>query len=177
MTTLTRDQIIEAVSKVRNGTIARVTYQTELPLKAEYKKQGYSIIKVVETSGRFGVNYHNIGSVIARKAAETHKDVVVRKNNYTWVIKHKVKHNESTGKDYIVMANFNKGHHTKSKYIVIYHSEELNTYNNTQFENSYFVEMVINSYWNKSNSGGEVKTITFENIIRINDVGTKVLFD
>lgn len=174
MKTLCKETILDAVSGVKNGTITRVTYRTEVPLKAAYKKLGYSIVKVVETSGRLGVNYHNIASVIARKAEEGLKEAIQRTNNYEWIIDNKVKHNTVTGKDYLVLASFNNGHHTKSKYIVKCDAID-ETLSSEEFMNSDMKEFVINSYWNKGASP-EVKTIAFDNIIQISSFGDKVSF-
>ena len=172
---MTRQQIIEAVEKVKNGTIARVTYQTELPVKAAFKKQGYSIIKVVETSGRLGVNYHHIAKVIARKAEEQFKEAVQRANNYEWIIQNKVKHNTVTDKDYLVLANLPKGHHTKSKYIVTT-PDGVTSYCTLDFIGNGLTELVIDSYWRPSATGGEVRNIAFDNILCINKTGDRVTF-
>lgn len=172
MEILNREQIIEAVDNVKNGTIARVTYRTELPVKAAFKKQGYKVIKVVETSGRLGVNYHNIATVIARKAEQEMTESVQRANNYEWVIRNKVKHNTATNKDYLVLASFNQGHHTRSKYIVSYMGEET-TYSSAV---DTVKDLVINSYWTPGKTAGEVRNISFENILCINNVGQRVSF-
>lgn len=179
--TLNRDTILETVKSIPNGRFTRVTYKTELPLKAEFKKQGYHIIKITETTGRFGVNYHNIATVIARKAERALEESVSRNytNHYEWVIENKVKHNNKTGKDYLVLANFNGGQHTKSQYKVVIDSSELfdltATLNEKDFMDTY-KDMIINSYWKPSTTGGEVKTIAFDNVIRIGEVGEKVEF-
>lgn len=174
MTTLNREQIIEATNKVRNGTIARVTYRTEVPLKAEFKKQGYRLIKITETSARFGVNYGRIASVIARNAERTLEEAVQRTNNYEWVIKNKVKYNTKTDKEYLVVANFNGGHHTKSKYIL--EGTFVGTIDMGDTIDSHYTHLVIDSYYKKSDYCGEIKTIAFDNILRINDVGQKIYF-
>ena len=60
---MTSDEVINIVSTIKNGTMARLKYKTELPLKAEFAKLGYKMYKIVETTVRFGVNYANISSV------------------------------------------------------------------------------------------------------------------
>lgn len=176
MKTLTNEQIIEAVSNVKNGCITRITYKTELPIKAEFKKQGYKIVKIVETSVRFGVDYFNIGSVVERKAkeAEEGKVPVVRKNPYEWIIDNKVKHHIEKDRYYVVAANLNGGHNTKSKYVLI--GSAIGNLDMGDEIDPHYTHIVLDSYFKKSSSGGEVRTIAFENIIRINDLGTKVDF-
>jgi hypothetical protein len=174
MTTLNREQIIEATNKVKNGTIARVTYKTEVPLKAEFKKQGYKMIKITETSARFGVNYGHISSVIARNAEKQLEEAVQRTNNYEWVIKNKVKYNTKTDREYLVLANFNKGHNTKSKYLL--EGTFVGTIDMGDSIDSHYTHLVIDSYYKKPDHYGEVKTIAFDNILRINDVGQKISF-
>lgn len=172
MTSLNREQIIEATNGVRNGTIARVMYKSELPLKAEFKKQGYKLIKITETSARFGVNYGHISSVMERN--DTGYEPSNRTNNYEWVIPNKVKHNSKTDKDYLVLANFNKGHNTKSKYIL--YGSMAGTLNMGPSIDPGYTHLVIDSYYKKSSTPCEVKTISFENILRINGVGEKISF-
>lgn len=170
MEILSREQIIEAVTGIKNGTIARVVYKTELPVKAAYKRQGYRVIKVVETSGRFGVNYNNISTVIARKALQEEQESTPRTNNYQWLIKNKVKHNTATNKDYIVMASFNHGHNTRSSYIIVSDTEGP-TQGSRELLDEMLKELVINSYWSSKGLPTEIRTIAFENILRINNIG------
>ena len=175
---MTREEIIAVVDKVKNGTITRVTYQTDMPVKAALKKQGYSITKIVETSGRLGVNYHNMAIVIARKAEEAlqGKEPVVRANNYEWIIENKIKHNTSTDKDYLVLAYLPKCAHTKIKYIVTT-PDGVATYSGQDFlKRTDLVDLIIKSYWTPSPTSGGVRTIAFENILGINKNGVKVTF-
>ena len=174
MTTLNREQIIEATNRVRNGTLARVSYKTEVPLKAEFKKQGYKLIKITETTARFGVSYGKIASVIARNAERTLEEATKRTNNYEWVIKNKVQYNTKTNKEYLVLANFNKGHNTKSKYIL--EGTFIGTIDMGDSIDSHYTHLVIDSYFKKSGNYGEIKTISFDNILRINDMGQKIYF-
>ena len=174
MNTLSKEMILEAAQKVKNGTITRVTYKTEVPLKAAYKKLGYKVVKVVETSGRLGVDYNKISTVIARKAEESAKEAIQRAYNYEWVIDNKVKHNTATNKDYLVLTSLPNGHHTKSKYIVMC-GDIQGTFTSEEFMSSDAKEYVLNSYWNKGASP-EVKTISFENIVHLNCVGERVSF-
>lgn len=174
MTTLNREQIIEATNQVRNGTIARVTYRSDVPLKAEYKKQGYKLTKITETSARFGVDYSRISSVIARRAEQALEEAVKRTNNYEWVIRNKVKFNTKTEKEYLVLANFNKGHHTKTKYIL--EGTFVGAIDMGDTIEPAYAHLVIDSYYKKSENPGEIRTVAFDNIIRINSVGQRVFF-
>jgi len=171
MKALEREVIINEAAKVRPGTITRIMYKTECPVKAEYKKQGYRMVKVVETSARLGVNYHNIASVIARKAEEGLKETVARVNNYEWVLKNKVRHNTATGKDYLYAAAFNKGHHTYSCYILMTPDRsDVKWLSPLDLEESEYKDILIPSYWKKGDAT-EIRNISFENIYRIGSEG------
>lgn len=171
MKNLTREEILETTKAIKGGRIVRVTYKTELPIKAEFKKQGYKIIKVVETSVRFGVNYHNIANVIKRKMEkETTRKVT---NNYEWIIKDRIKHNTNTDKDYLVFATLPKGSNTKVKYIL--YGSIMGTLDLGDEIPSNYKCIVLDSYFNRSNER-DIQTVSFENVIRINNVGTKVIF-
>lgn len=174
MKTLERNTIIESIDKIHNGCLVRVTYKSEVPIKAEFRKQGYRIIKITETSGRVGVNYHNIASVIARKSENLVENTTSRTNNYEWVIKNKVKYNTNTEKDYLVLANFNKGHHTKTKYIVC--GSIMGTLDCGDELPVGYKDMIQNYYLNRGDSVGEVRTVAFENILSINNIGNKIVF-
>ncbi len=170
---LMREEIISAVRAVRGGAITRVTYKTDVPVKAEFKNQGYKITKIVETTARIGVNYGHLPSVINRKE-ETKYDSTKRTNNYEWIVKDRICHNTNTGKDYVALVSFNNGHHTKVKYIidgtfvgVIDMGDEID---------KAYKHIVLDSYFKKSSNPGEFKRVSFENIIRINNVGTKLVF-
>lgn len=173
MEALARDTIIEEAMKVRPGTLTRVGYTSELPVKAEYKKKGYRMFKIVETSVRLGVNYHNIASVIARKAEEGLKEAVQRTNNYEWVIKNKVSHNTATGKDYLYVANFNNGHNTKTRYFI--EGTFVGTIDMGDEIDEHFAHLLIPSYWNRKSNGGEVRTISFDNIYKIRSAGASLI--
>lgn len=174
MKTLNRNLIIEAAEKVKPGTIARICYKTELPVKAEWKKQGYKMYKIVETSARLGVNYGNIASVKARKELEENKPQIKRTNNYEWIIKNKVRHNTNTDKDYLYIALFNKGDNTKTKYIV--ESPSMGTIDLGRELDSLYNHILIDSYFKNKYQSPEVKNISFDNIIRINSIGDKIKF-
>ena len=174
MKILNREQIIEATNSVKNGTIARVTYKTEVPLKAEFKKQGYRLIKITETTARFGVNYGHIASVIVRNTERSPEETTQRTNNYEWVIHNKVQYNTKTNKEYLVLASFNKGHNTKSKYIL--EGTFVGTIDMGDSIDGHYAHLVIDSYFKSNKPASEIKKIGFDNLIRINQVGQKISF-
>ena len=173
MKTLSKESILEATSSIRGGTIARISYCTELPLKAEFKKQGYKIKKYIETSVRIGVNYHNIASVKARKeAAIVNESKPIKKSNYEWILKNRVKYNTNTEKDYLVVAVLPQHSNDKVKYVIdIPNGSSVS--NLAIFDT--FANMVLDSYKAKKDDR-EIRYISFENIITINDVGEKINF-
>ena len=174
MTTLTREQIIDEVKPIKNGTYVRIGYRSELPVRAELKKQGYQAYKVVETTVRLGVNYGKIASVVARKSEKDGRKKIST-SNYSWVIKNKVRYNKNTGKDYLYVANVNgKGANTKELYVLI---PKKGKYEITCVKDIFeqeFKDVVIPSYWTKHNTCKEVQNIAFDNIYRVGNVGKDV---
>ena len=170
---LTREEIINAVKAVRGGTITRVTYKTEVPIKAEFKKQGYKLTKIVETSARIGVNYGHLPSVITRNT-ESNGEVIPKTNNYEWVIKDRICHNHKTDKDYVALVSFNKGHNTKVKYII--DGTFVGAIDMGNEIDKVYRHIVLDSYFKKPATPTEFRRIAFDNIIRINNVGTKLVF-
>lgn len=173
MKVLTKEQILSATKAVRGGNIGRITYKTEVPIKSEFKKQGYKITKIVETSVRFGVNYHNISSVIARKneSVTTTRNTT---NNYVWLERNRVKYNTNTHKHYLVVASLPVGHHTKVKYIL--EGSLIGTLDMGCEIDGPYKHIVLDSYLRRGNEYNEIRTISFENIITINKIGSKVKF-
>lgn len=161
-----RETILEIIESIGNGKIFRVGYVTELPVKAEFKKKGYRMLKVTETSCRTGVNYGNIATVKARK--ENEETYTPRTNNYEWVIHNKVRHNTRTEKDYLYVATLPKGHNTHSTYIL--EGTMVGTIDmGDEIEDAY-KHLLIDSYFKRNGLGSEVKNISFENILHINNL-------
>ena len=54
------EEVKNFVEMIPNGQMIRIMYQTELPIKAAYKKQCIKVLKVTETTVRTGVDYDNM---------------------------------------------------------------------------------------------------------------------
>lgn len=172
MSVLAKEVIIDEAKAAKNGAFLRIGYRTELPVKAAYKKQGIQFFKYTEMSVRLGVNYGNIASVIARKAEEGLVEAAQRANNYEWIVKNKVRHNTSTGKDYLYVANFNQGSNIHRCYIGLKNGEVFSIVpEDSKMFQKLNEEYMIPSYWTKSSEIPEVMNISFENIHRIGNSG------
>jgi hypothetical protein len=115
-----------------------------------------------------GVNYFNIASVIAKKAAEGDKPKQARVNNYSWIIPNKVKYNSNTDKTYLQVATLNHGHNTKNQFLVYNPNEGWIVLEKEEFEMSEYYTMLDSK--SKGSSKGEkpeVYTITFDNIYKL----------
>jgi hypothetical protein len=175
MNYLSSEVIISTISKVRPGSLVRIGYTTSVPVKAEYKKLGYKVTKVVLTTVRTGVKYDNLSAVIARRAelmaevqGEPKKE---RKNNFVPVIPNKVYHNTNTGKDYLYVASFNKGHNTFVQYIV----EDPFTgktvvMTKEEFLESEYKTLPIDSYYKRADGQHDVFNISFEGVYKIGNI-------
>lgn len=157
---LSAEEIINAVKAKKAGAMFRLTYKTELPVKAAFKKLGIRIIKITHSTVRCGVDYDNIASVIERKAAEDYKESIARQNNYSWVLENRILFNNKTNNNYIRIATVPNHSNTTSEYITITDEDEVIA---KDFNHDY----VINSYFTPKESA-PVKNIKFENIIGIN---------
>lgn len=155
--------LISTIKAIPSGRFFRMTYKTELPVKAEHKKAGVTIIKITSSTVRTGVSYNSIAVIKAYKSANAPSDKV-KTNNYVWVEKNRIKHNTSTGKDYFVIAT-HKNSHPKS-YFIVRDSEGERIVSETELNKS----LVRDSYWNSGSSfPSVVKTISLENIISIGE--------
>lgn len=149
------ESIKAKLESLKNGTCANITYKSELPLKAEFKKKGFVIEKVTTKVVRFGVDYDNIKSVIERRADENYKPVE-RENNYVEIVKDKLYHNNKTNNDYLRFSNF--GSQKVKAYFKL----------NGEIVTELPKEYVIPSYFNKNGSIPEVQNIKIDNVLEIN---------
>lgn len=158
------NKIIETVKGIHGGCFTRIRYKSDMPLKAIYKRNGWRIEKLTETTCRIGVDYNNIGSVIERKAEETSTRNYT--NNYEWVIPNRIAFNTNTKEYYIQIATpqvMNTRHRykiTNDKGEVFYLNELTDIYK----------AVVIDSYWGDKTKGGEIRRIKLDNVISINKV-------
>lgn len=165
---LTYNQVMAEASNCGNGRIIRVGYSKELKFLKGWAEQGIRAYKLTETSVRLGVNYHNIASVKARKAAEGDKPKAERANSYSWVIPNKVKYNSNTGKTYLQVATLNGGHNTKSQYLVYDPHIGWILFEKAEWELSeYYLMTDSKSRESRSGDKPDVYTITIDNIFKL----------
>lgn len=164
LTAMPYEALFEAVKSIRPGTMARISYKTELPLKAEFRKQGYGLIKVVETTARFGVKYSNLKSVIAKRSTPDYVPSS-KANSNIWLLENKISQNEKTGKIHVRFAPMPSGANRKSEYVFV-------DSNGRMFELGHdvpasFKDMVQNSYWDSKSGMPDVQTICVNNVLYI----------
>lgn len=157
--------MMNTIEKIKPGTITRIGYRSNVPVKAEFAKQGITVEKIVETSVRTGVAYNNIAEV---KNHKSEKPSVTHKNNFVSVIKNKVKYNTNTDKYYMQCATLSKGSNTRVMYIVNF-SDKTVVMTSKEFMDSIFTRFVQDSYFKKSDYR-PVFTVNLENIYRIGNI-------
>lgn len=155
-------KLTEQLNKIKSGTFMSVEYKSTLPVKAQYKHD-VQIVKYSKIIVRTGVAYGNLKSVIAKKALEeaNPQPQVQRANNFSWVIKNRIKFNSNTQREYLALAVVPNMKAIGSKY-------EVTTKEGTTVCDSFDKNLVIDSYW--SSKDVDVLTIATDNIIAINGV-------
>lgn len=165
---LDQNTIIAEAANCGNGRIIRVGYSKEIPLIEGWAEKGIRVYKLTETSVRLGVSYGNIASVKARKAAEGDQPKKQRANNYTWVLKNKVKFNSNTGKTYLQVATLNGGHNTRNQFLVYDPYQGWIVLEKQEWELSeYYMMTTLKSREYRKGEKPEVYTITFDNIYKL----------
>ena len=152
------ETIIKKVSEIPAGRFFRVRYTTKVKLKAEYEKQGYTIIKIVDTTTRTGVKY----SSLADKHKLNELPATEKNNNWEWVVKDRIKHNTNTGKDYLVLAPIKKGSNTVVSYVITNPEGVSNTILEEDIKSTYSVP----SYW-KTGEKPTIMNVTLENVLMV----------
>lgn len=161
-----RMELINKIAEVKPGTFVRISYRTEIPVKAADKKAGIRMWKEVSTTVRTGVNYGKIASVIARKSMEDpNKEKRAYTNPYEWIVRNRIKKHIESGKEYLVVASVNGGHNTKTTYY--YEGPIIGKVDMGASIDEKLGQVVLPSYFNKKGTASEVRTIAFENIISI----------
>lgn len=167
---MTKEEIVSTVANLRNGTMARIKYVTELPMKAEFAKQGYKILKVTETTARFGVKYANLSAVKEKQSDSVKPE---RQNNYEWVVENKIAHNNNTNKDYIRFAPLKKyGSNKHTNLIFVDTTGKYFSFDGKELPTD-FKNMVQNSYWNKNHETPDIQTVLLENVILLKTKSAK----
>ena len=157
------DSVISAISSIHGGSMARIAYYSELPMKAEAKKGGYTIYKITETTARFGVEYSNIGSVIALRNSPDYVAPAEKANNNEWIIRNRVSHNTKTGKTSVRFVPMTSGSNRKVSYVM---ESPFRTVILGDCIPDMFKTTVQDSYWKKS-SMPVVQSININNIIAL----------
>ena len=159
---MNREEIIKAINEVPAGRFFRMSYTSELPVKASVKKQGVTVMKLVETTVRTGVSYDKISAVIEYRATHEPKVTTPRANNWEWVTKNRIKYNSNTGKTYAVVAPIKSGGNARCKYIIIDQNGQ-RVVDPSDLDRS----LVIDSYWSRGDGVDAIRTIALEHILGI----------
>lgn len=163
--TMSYESVLDAIKTIRGGSMARITYFSEMPLKAVHKNNGYVIYKVVSTTARFGISYSNIGSVVALRNAPDYVAPAKKENNNEWVIVNRVSYNSKTGKTSVRFVPMTKGSNKKVTYIL---KSADRTVVLGECIPETFKSMVQDSYWRNS-SCPVVQSVNINNIIALHN--------
>ena len=156
------EEVLKALSRIKNGTYCRVHYSSEMAVKAEYKKQGIRLFKEVKTTFRTGVKYSNIAEVIAERSEPTYVAPKARANNSEWIIPNKALYNTNTKNYSAYFIALRKNARTYVVYHLVTEEGEVETTELTDYMKSILTESAI-----KPSGSARVRTIKFENIISI----------
>lgn len=158
------NKLYDIVSKIPSGRLFRLAYITELPIKAELKKEGYHIEKINHITVRTGINYNNIQAVKNLRAmGELEYDT----NYHTtkmWKVSKRIFFNPRTNKEYLAVSPIRKGTNSDCYYQVTFTEGHMSLCLNL----GDFAEWVIPSYFKPSPTGGNIIHIDTKNIIAIN---------
>lgn len=145
------------INDIKPGVFTRLVYTTELPLKAEYKKQGYKVVKTCEMTTRFGIHYGNIKEVKERN--ESYSKETRKNDNIEWVVKNIIQYNKEKDSYYLCTYPTKKGRNTSATYNIF--TPNGNFYKVKDFDKN----LVIDSYWNKKVTN--MMKININNVLKI----------
>lgn len=157
------ENVMKAMELIRTGAFTHFEYISELPVKAEFKKQGIKVYKYTSMVARFRVNYSNIKTVIERRNNSFQSSKPIN-SNFKWIMKHAVSYNSNTGN---TSLHIYTGANTRSKneYLVV--SPKGTTYfKDEETFNASCQNLIIPSYFNKTTKS-EVFQVNIKNVINI----------
>lgn len=160
---MTLEQVLSVIPSIRPGVFTKLSYKTELPVKAEYKNQGYTVTKFCDTTARIGVKYGNLAEVKSRLRPEGSRR---RKDNMKVLVEHTLYQNTDTEKIYLHVFPFKKNHKSKVFYIV--HIPGANPEDVEVFDLGIFKELVRKSYFTEKDPPA-VFSLNIENINQLKD--------
>ena len=155
---MTEKNFREIIENVKPGTFTRIKYKSDASLSAKAKKEGHTVVKLVEKTVRFGVNYFEIESVKEREAARTEPKREMKQLYESLIPNTLYKHIEKETL-YIQFATVPEGGHTNTEWLIDGNPATLDDVKNCGY--------VINSYWNKTGDAPEVQKIKLENVISV----------
>lgn len=159
---MTYERTTDLLNSVKSGAFMRLQYTSEVPIKSAYKKEGYEVRKITETTVRTGVSYKNLKAV-----KDSPQVTTSRVNNYVWKLHNRIKYNTNTNKYYISVAPIKHGNNTSSRYFVskngtiIYQTADKNKLL-AKFPDLFTLSAT------KINSDVNIMTISLDNILKIN---------
>ena len=153
--------LLNQIEKIPGGRLFRVRYMSKVTTDAASKKAGISIMKIVNTTVRTGVRYTAIEGV---ELSEKTKTAIAegKESNWEWILPNRVKYNKNTGKMYFVVAPLNKGHHTKSTYILTDGDGK-----STIIDKETAMKYTVKSYWKDEEKKPTIFNITLDNVLLI----------
>lgn len=150
------DQMLKEIEKIPAGQFFRVRYVAHPTIKAAYRKDGVSIMKIVDITTRTGISYASVADPTTLKD----NNESAKTNNWVWKIKNKVKFNTHTMRAHLVLAPISKGSNARVTYI---YSDRSTTQVITEDAAKQYI---IDSYFNKE--PGKVITVGLDNILCLN---------
>jgi len=158
---MTYHNLISEIKSIKAGTVFNIMYQTELPMSAKCRKQGYSVIKVTSKLARTGVKYQNIKGVVPSDSP--------RNSNLVPVVENRIYENTVNGTQYIRLARWGKPCAT-SIYILYKDGEMVRNISKEEA-----MDYTIPSYWKETGEVPAVILVKLSNIIsiRMNRVSAK----
>lgn len=134
----------ELTRNYRNGSFIRISYQSEVPVRASYK--GVKVVKVTDTTSRFGVRYSHIAGVEP-----------VGKPDYAHRIDDKLFEHNKSGEIYLQLAPLKENANARVRYMIDGAPATLEEVK----------ELAIPSYFNRSGDRPAVIRVKLSNIITI----------
>lgn len=157
-----QNELMNILSSKRKGQLIRIQYKTFPKLAAQAERQGIQVMKITETTVRWGVNYSHIAAAIAEQEK--------RKNNghlfrpwWHWDIPNVIQKHNTKGTKYFAVYTIPRNNNTRTNYFIISPTGVCEQVSKSDLQNR---GLVHNSYWNNK----EIPimfSISLDNIIRI----------
>lgn len=157
-----KNELLNILQNKKKGQLIRIQYQTFPKLTAQTEKEGIKVVKITETTVRWGVNYSHIAAVIAERERSSNNGGIY-KPWWHWSVPNVIQQHNSKDTQYFAVYTIPKNSNCRVSYFIVSPTGRCEQVTKQDLQNR---QLVQNSYWSQKDAP-TMMSISLENIIHI----------